>query len=116
MMVVERVGSSWHWVLVWRWSPQNLPTYWLLNVSKQKKFKIIPRILAYPIVYMVGPFTKEDKNRGRTVLYQCCYGGDESIEKHKFCFVCVNLKPLLIDIKGDIRVRLALRVRSRLEI
>lgn len=116
MMVVERVGSSWHWVLVWRWSPQNLPTYWLLNVSKQKKFKIIPRILAYPIVYMVGPFTKEDKNGGRTVLYQCCYGGDESIEKHKFCFVCVNLKPLLIDIKGDIRVRLALRVRSRLEI
>lgn len=51
---------------------------------------------------MVGPFIKEDKNRGRTVLYQCGYGGSEGIENHEFCFGRVNLKLLLIDMRGDI--------------
>lgn len=52
---------------------------------------------------MVGPFIKEDKNRGRTVLYHCCYGGSEGIENHEFCVGRVNLKPLLVDMRGDIK-------------
>lgn len=64
---------------------------------------------------MVGPFIKEDKNRGRTVLYQCGYGGSEGIENHEFCFGRVNLK-LINRHERRHRVSLKHRIRSRLKI
>lgn len=61
---------------------------------------------------MVVPFTEEDKKEGGEVLMRCCYSGGKGTEDHVFCFGCINLRPPLVDQRGDIEES-ELRVRPR---
>lgn len=50
---------------------------------------------------MVVPFTEGDKNRGRAGLVLVLAGGGKCIESHELCFGYVNVRSLLIDLRGD---------------